>query len=174
VLIPNPEAFEGRVASPGPVVQALPGRAGASGAGARLGAGHADCDVLGEAATRHPCGRSTKKLPTLGARIDFFDRVFDVPGKARAVIARRLEIVCSTRHDIAADPEPQNRRADRIMVMAAFAGVCSGDNKEVKIAVGPSRALIDHLLDPENGSATIENLQRAARIVGRELRLQLV
>lgn len=37
-----------------------------------------------------------------------------------------------------------------------------------------SRAQIDRLLDPENGSATIETLQRAAKIVGRELRLQLV
>ena len=34
-----------------------------------------------------------------------------------------------------------------------------------------SRAQVDHLLDPDNGSATIESLQRAARIVGRELRL---
>ena len=37
-----------------------------------------------------------------------------------------------------------------------------------------SRAQVDRLLDPDNGSATIETLQRAARIVGRELRLQLV
>ena len=37
-----------------------------------------------------------------------------------------------------------------------------------------SRAQVDRLLDPENGSATIETLQRAARIVGRELRLSLV
>jgi predicted transcriptional regulator len=37
-----------------------------------------------------------------------------------------------------------------------------------------SRAQLDRLLDPENGSATIESLQRAARIVGRELRLELV
>jgi predicted transcriptional regulator len=37
-----------------------------------------------------------------------------------------------------------------------------------------SRAQVDRLLDPNNGSATIESLQRAARIVGRELRLQLV
>jgi antitoxin HicB len=37
-----------------------------------------------------------------------------------------------------------------------------------------SRAQIDRLLDPDNGSATIETLQRAAKIVGRELRLQLV
>jgi antitoxin HicB len=32
----------------------------------------------------------------------------------------------------------------------------------------------DRLLDPDNGSATIENLQRAAHVVGRELRLQLI
>jgi antitoxin HicB len=37
-----------------------------------------------------------------------------------------------------------------------------------------SRAQVDRLLDPGNGSATIESLQRAARIVGRDLRLQLV
>jgi antitoxin HicB len=36
-----------------------------------------------------------------------------------------------------------------------------------------SRAQIDRLLDPNNGGATIETLQRAAKIVGRELRLQL-
>ena len=37
-----------------------------------------------------------------------------------------------------------------------------------------SRAQLDRILDPENGSATIESLQRAAKIVGRELRLELV
>jgi len=37
-----------------------------------------------------------------------------------------------------------------------------------------SRAQIDRLLDPDNGSATIETLQRAAKIIGRELRMQLV
>ena len=37
-----------------------------------------------------------------------------------------------------------------------------------------SRAPVDRLLDPHDGGATIESLQRAARIVGRELRLELV
>jgi antitoxin HicB len=37
-----------------------------------------------------------------------------------------------------------------------------------------SRAQLDRLLDPENGNITIESLQRAARIVGRELRMELV
>jgi len=37
-----------------------------------------------------------------------------------------------------------------------------------------SRAQLDRLLDPENGNATIESLQRAAHIVGRELKMELV
>src|ERR1700682_155806 len=37
-----------------------------------------------------------------------------------------------------------------------------------------SRTQVDRLLDPDNGSATIESLQRAAKIVGRELRLVFV
>jgi predicted XRE-type DNA-binding protein len=37
-----------------------------------------------------------------------------------------------------------------------------------------SRAQVDRLLDPENGSATLETLMRAARVVGKELRLELV
>jgi antitoxin HicB len=37
-----------------------------------------------------------------------------------------------------------------------------------------SRAQVDRLLDPENGTATLETLIRAARIVGRELRMELV
>jgi predicted transcriptional regulator len=37
-----------------------------------------------------------------------------------------------------------------------------------------SRAQVDRLLDPDNGGATIESLARAAKIVGRELRMQLV
>ena len=36
-----------------------------------------------------------------------------------------------------------------------------------------SRAQLHRLLAPDNGSATIESLQRAARIVGRELRMEL-
>ena len=37
-----------------------------------------------------------------------------------------------------------------------------------------SRAQIDRLLNPKNNSATLETLMRAAKIVGRELRLELV
>jgi antitoxin HicB len=37
-----------------------------------------------------------------------------------------------------------------------------------------SRAQLGRILDPDNGNATIESLQRAARIVGREFRMGLV
>jgi predicted XRE-type DNA-binding protein len=37
-----------------------------------------------------------------------------------------------------------------------------------------SRSQISRLLDPKDGNVTITTLQRAARIVGRKLRLELV
>ena len=37
-----------------------------------------------------------------------------------------------------------------------------------------SRAQLDRLLDPNNRGATLETLMRAAKAVGRELRLELV
>ena len=37
-----------------------------------------------------------------------------------------------------------------------------------------SRAQIDRLLDPGNSSATLETLMRAAKVVGRQIRLELV
>jgi DNA-binding Xre family transcriptional regulator len=37
-----------------------------------------------------------------------------------------------------------------------------------------SRAALDRLLDPENDAVTLSTLQKAAAVVGRELRLELV
>jgi hypothetical protein len=37
-----------------------------------------------------------------------------------------------------------------------------------------SRAQLDRLLDPDYGGATLESLLKAAKVVGRELRLELV
>jgi antitoxin HicB len=37
-----------------------------------------------------------------------------------------------------------------------------------------SRAQLDRLLDPDNASATLETRMRASRVVGRELRVELV
>ena len=45
---------------------------------------------------------------------------------------------------------------------------------EMARRMGTSRAHLDRLLDPDNDSATVESLRRAARAVGRELRVELV
>lgn len=37
-----------------------------------------------------------------------------------------------------------------------------------------SRAALDRLLDPENAAVTLSTLQKAAAVVGRELRMELV
>lgn len=37
-----------------------------------------------------------------------------------------------------------------------------------------SRAQLDRLLDPENAGVTLETLQRAARVLGRQIKLELV
>jgi DNA-binding Xre family transcriptional regulator len=37
-----------------------------------------------------------------------------------------------------------------------------------------SRAQLDRLLDPRGGNVTLETLQRAAQVLGRELRIELV
>jgi antitoxin HicB len=46
--------------------------------------------------------------------------------------------------------------------------------KQMAELMNTSRAQVDRLLDPDNGSATLESLLRAASVVGRELRLELV
>ena len=40
--------------------------------------------------------------------------------------------------------------------------------------MGTSRAQVDRIFDPEKGNVTIETLQRAATLVGRRLRFELV
>ncbi len=37
-----------------------------------------------------------------------------------------------------------------------------------------SRAAVDRLLDPENDSVTLQTLKRAAEVIGKRLRLELV
>ena len=37
-----------------------------------------------------------------------------------------------------------------------------------------SRAALDRLLDPENDAVTLSTLQKAAAVIGREIRLELV
>jgi predicted XRE-type DNA-binding protein len=45
---------------------------------------------------------------------------------------------------------------------------------EMARQMNTSRASLDRLLDPDNGSITLSTLQKAASAVGREIRLELV
>jgi len=46
--------------------------------------------------------------------------------------------------------------------------------KRLAELIHTSRAQIDRILDPDKGNVTIETLQRAASLLGRHLRLELV
>jgi DNA-binding Xre family transcriptional regulator len=46
--------------------------------------------------------------------------------------------------------------------------------KRLAERMGTSRSQVSRLLDPADGNVTLTTLQRAARIVGRSLRLELV
>jgi DNA-binding Xre family transcriptional regulator len=46
--------------------------------------------------------------------------------------------------------------------------------KRLAERMGTSRSQISRLLDPKDGNVTLTTLQRAAKIVGRSLRLELV
>jgi antitoxin HicB len=78
-------------------------------------------------------------------------------------------------------PKASGRKLRRAAVKAVISRQLAAEMQKKKITkqrmaelMQTSRAQVDRLLDPDNGSATIESLQRAARIVGRELRMQLV
>ena len=46
--------------------------------------------------------------------------------------------------------------------------------QQMALAMKTSRAQLDRVLDPKAGNVTIETLQRAAKAVGRKLRMELV
>jgi antitoxin HicB len=46
--------------------------------------------------------------------------------------------------------------------------------KRIAELMHTSRAQVDRILDPDKGNVTIETLQRAAALVGRQLRFELV
>ena len=79
------------------------------------------------------------------------------------------------------DQEGIREQVTSAAIKAVIARQLASEMKKKKITkkrmaelMKTSRAQVDRLLDPDNGSATIESLQRAAKIVGRELRMQLV
>ena len=46
--------------------------------------------------------------------------------------------------------------------------------QQMALTMKTSRAQLDRVLDPKAGNVTIETLQRAAKAVGRKLRMELV
>ena len=79
------------------------------------------------------------------------------------------------------DEEGFREEVTAVAIKAVIARQLAAEMKKKRITkkrmaelMKTSRAQVDRLLDPDNGGATIESLQRAARIVGRELRMQLV
>ncbi|MDP1702120.1 MAG: XRE family transcriptional regulator [Aestuariivirga sp.] len=46
--------------------------------------------------------------------------------------------------------------------------------QQMAAAMKTSRAQLDRVLDPKSGNATIETLQKAAKAVGRKLKVELV
>ncbi len=45
---------------------------------------------------------------------------------------------------------------------------------DVAKAMGTSRAAVDRLLDPDNTSVTLNTLDRAARVLGKRIKIELV
>jgi antitoxin HicB len=92
-----------------------------------------------------------KKNPHMGST---FESWLDEKGIREEVTAGAVKAVIATQ--IAEEMKKQNISKARMAKL-----------------METSRAQIDRLLDPDNDSATLESLMRAARIVGRELRLEL-
>jgi hypothetical protein len=96
--------------------------------------------------------RNTRKNPHIGSS---FESWLDAEGIRAEVTAAAVKAVIS--RQLAAEMQKKKITKQRMAEL-----------------MQTSRAQVDRLLDPDNGSATLESLQRAARIVGRELRMQLV
>ncbi|HEY7245840.1 MAG TPA: Fis family transcriptional regulator [Xanthobacteraceae bacterium] len=96
--------------------------------------------------------KKTRKNPHIGSS---FESWLDAEGIRTEVTAAAVKAVIS--HQLAVEMHKKKITKQRMAEL-----------------MKTSRAQVDRLLDPDNGSATIESLQRAARIVGRELRMQLV
>ena len=70
----------------------------------------------------------------------------------------------------------QTTAIKRVLAMQLEAAMKEQNLTKVEMArrMKTSRVQLDRLLDPENDSVTLATLRRAAAIVGREVRLELV
>jgi antitoxin HicB len=94
----------------------------------------------------------TKKNPHIGSS---FESWLDEAGIREEVTATAIKAVIA--YQLAEEMKAKNITKKRMAEM-----------------MSTSRAQLDRLLDPKNNSATLESLQRAAKMVGRELRVELM
>jgi len=74
-------------------------------------------------------------------------------------------------------PTCRRRNLDPSVHPSAFAherGTTGASACTLQAGVNPISAVLDRLLDPGNPSVTLETLTRAARAIGRDLRIELV
>jgi antitoxin HicB len=93
-----------------------------------------------------------KKHPRHGSSLDDFLKEEGVLDEFRAVAVKEV-IAWQIQEAMKAKKLSKNKMADLMKT---------------------SRAQLDRLLDPKHGNVTLETLQRAAHILGRELRIELV
>jgi antitoxin HicB len=99
--------------------------------------------------------KKAKKAPRSAAKLSTLDDLLKTEGKREEFEAVAIKEVLAWQ-----------------LVEAMRAGKIS--RKGLAERMGTSRSQISRLLDPKDGNVTLSTLQRAARMVGRSLRLELV
>jgi antitoxin HicB len=123
---------------------------GAKGAAGRLGAG-----VEAQARIRTRRGVSMTKIPRSSSDFLTLDEHLDTEGTCEDFQAVAIKEVLAWQIEQAMKAQKLSR-------------------KRLAERMGTSRSQVGRLLDPKDGNVTLTTLQRAAAIVGRKVRLDLV
>ena len=94
----------------------------------------------------------TKNNPHLGSSLDDLLAEEDLLTEVNEIAIKR-DIAWQLQQEIAAKQMTKTQMAE---------------------AMGTSRAALDRLLDPDNNSVTLNTLDRAARVLGKRVRIELV
>ena len=96
--------------------------------------------------------KPTKRHPRHGSTLDEFLKTEGVLEEFKAAAIKEV-IASQLQNEMTAKKMSKNKMAELMHT---------------------SRAQLDRLLDPEAGNVTLETLQRAASVLGRSIRLELV
>jgi DNA-binding Xre family transcriptional regulator len=99
--------------------------------------------------------KKAKKAPRSAAKLSRLDELLKADGKLEEFEAVAIKEVLAWQ-----------------LAEAMRAGKIS--RKGLAERMGTSRSQVSRLLDPKDGNVTLSTLQRAARMVGRSLRLELI